>query len=137
MFLISAVKRNTLIGARSRHQPMRLWFPMTLWHLCLKVILVACFFILLHSIFFGLVWNKSELWNWQRLLVQKHFNHWIYADSEQTKKLLDKLVVLKLNGGLGTTMGCTGPKYVLCFRSTNFLHQFTFFRFSDLTYVNL
>jgi UTP--glucose-1-phosphate uridylyltransferase len=24
--------------------------------------------------------------------------------------LLDKLVVLKLNGGLGTTMGCTGPK---------------------------
>jgi hypothetical protein len=26
--------------------------------------------------------------------------------------LLDKLVVLKLNGGLGTTMGCTGPKYV-------------------------
>lgn len=25
---------------------------------------------------------------------------------------MDKLVVLKLNGGLGTTMGCTGPKYV-------------------------
>ena len=32
------------------------------------------------------------------------------ADLEETKKLLDKLVVLKLNGGLGTTMGCTGPK---------------------------
>ncbi|ONM23380.1 UTP--glucose-1-phosphate uridylyltransferase 1 [Zea mays] len=31
-------------------------------------------------------------------------------DLEETKKLLDKLVVLKLNGGLGTTMGCTGPK---------------------------
>ncbi|PWZ15648.1 UTP--glucose-1-phosphate uridylyltransferase [Zea mays] len=30
-------------------------------------------------------------------------------DLEETKKLLDKLVVLKLNGGLGTTMGCTGP----------------------------
>ncbi|XP_044318633.1 uncharacterized protein [Triticum aestivum] len=27
--------------------------------------------------------------------------------------LLDKLVVLKLNGGLGTTMGCTGPKSVI------------------------
>lgn len=26
------------------------------------------------------------------------------------KELLDKLVVLKLNGGLGTTMGCIGPK---------------------------
>ncbi|OVA19677.1 UTP--glucose-1-phosphate uridylyltransferase [Macleaya cordata] len=32
---------------------------------------------------------------------------------EETKKLLDKLVVLKLNGGLGTTMGCTGPKSVI------------------------
>ncbi|WMV31446.1 hypothetical protein MTR67_024831 [Solanum verrucosum] len=30
-------------------------------------------------------------------------------DPAETKKLLDKLVVLKLNGGLGTTMGCTGP----------------------------
>ena len=26
------------------------------------------------------------------------------------KEYLNKLVVLKLNGGLGTTMGCTGPK---------------------------
>lgn len=32
------------------------------------------------------------------------------ADPLETKQLLDKLVVLKLNGGLGTTMGCTGPK---------------------------
>lgn len=32
---------------------------------------------------------------------------------EETKNLLDKLVVLKLNGGLGTTMGCTGPKSVI------------------------
>ncbi|KAL3613367.1 UTP--glucose-1-phosphate uridylyltransferase [Castilleja foliolosa] len=34
-------------------------------------------------------------------------------DATETKKLLDKLVVLKLNGGLGTTMGCTGPKSVI------------------------
>ncbi|XP_020092321.1 UTP--glucose-1-phosphate uridylyltransferase [Ananas comosus] len=34
-------------------------------------------------------------------------------DLEATKKLLDKLAVLKLNGGLGTTMGCTGPKSVI------------------------
>ncbi|XP_011038414.1 PREDICTED: UTP--glucose-1-phosphate uridylyltransferase [Populus euphratica] len=34
-------------------------------------------------------------------------------DPDETKKLLDKLVVLKLNGGLGTTMGCTGPKSVI------------------------
>ena len=33
--------------------------------------------------------------------------------SSEIKSLLDKLVVLKLNGGLGTTMGCTGPKSVI------------------------
>eukprot|EP00270_Netrium_digitus_P008485 TRINITY_DN253_c0_g1_i1.p1 TRINITY_DN253_c0_g1~~TRINITY_DN253_c0_g1_i1.p1 ORF type:complete len:469 (+),score=156.18 TRINITY_DN253_c0_g1_i1:59-1465(+) len=32
---------------------------------------------------------------------------------EEVKALLDKLAVLKLNGGLGTTMGCTGPKSVI------------------------
>uniref|UniRef100_A0A7N0UWV3 UTP--glucose-1-phosphate uridylyltransferase n=1 Tax=Kalanchoe fedtschenkoi TaxID=63787 RepID=A0A7N0UWV3_KALFE len=37
----------------------------------------------------------------------------VSEDSNETKKLLDKLVVLKLNGGLGTTMGCTGPKSVI------------------------
>ncbi|GAB4855308.1 UTP--glucose-1-phosphate uridylyltransferase [Ancistrocladus abbreviatus] len=34
-------------------------------------------------------------------------------DPAEIKELLDKLVVLKLNGGLGTTMGCTGPKSVI------------------------
>ncbi|XP_064998792.1 UTP--glucose-1-phosphate uridylyltransferase-like [Musa acuminata AAA Group] len=34
-------------------------------------------------------------------------------DVEATKTLLNKLAVLKLNGGLGTTMGCTGPKSVI------------------------
>ncbi|CAN0897370.1 UTP--glucose-1-phosphate uridylyltransferase [Linum grandiflorum] len=34
-------------------------------------------------------------------------------DPAEAKSLLDKLVVLKLNGGLGTTMGCTGPKSVI------------------------
>ncbi|XP_057971461.1 UTP--glucose-1-phosphate uridylyltransferase [Malania oleifera] len=34
-------------------------------------------------------------------------------DPSKVKALLDKLVVLKLNGGLGTTMGCTGPKSVI------------------------
>ncbi|RWR92910.1 UTP--glucose-1-phosphate uridylyltransferase [Cinnamomum micranthum f. kanehirae] len=37
----------------------------------------------------------------------------VSEDPAVTKKLLDKLVVLKLNGGLGTTMGCTGPKSVI------------------------
>lgn len=34
-------------------------------------------------------------------------------DLAEIRKILDKLVVLKLNGGLGTTMGCTGPKSVI------------------------
>lgn len=34
----------------------------------------------------------------------------VLPEVEDPRALLDKLVVLKLNGGLGTTMGCTGPK---------------------------
>ncbi|KAK8630500.1 hypothetical protein V6N13_079292 [Hibiscus sabdariffa] len=41
----------------------------------------------------------------------------ISEDPAETKKLLDKLVVLKLNGGLGTTMGCTGPISLISVRS--------------------
>ena len=38
------------------------------------------------------------------------------------KQFLDKLVVVKLNGGLGTSMGCTGPKSMISVRSgLNFL----------------
>lgn len=36
---------------------------------------------------------------------------------EEVKSLLDKLVVVKLNGGLGTSMGCKGPKSVICVRN--------------------
>ena|SRR5688572_23167773 len=37
------------------------------------------------------------------------------ADCPQAKieELANKLCVLKLNGGLGTTMGCSGPKSVI------------------------
>lgn len=49
------------------------------------------------------------------MLMHIRFNFFNYVlqrneDASETKYLLDKLVVLKLNGGLGTTMGCTGPK---------------------------
>ena len=40
------------------------------------------------------------------------------------KKMLDKLVVVKLNGGLGTSMGCRGPKSVIAVRN-------------DLTFLDL
>jgi UTP--glucose-1-phosphate uridylyltransferase len=32
---------------------------------------------------------------------------------------LDKLVVVKLNGGLGTSMGCKGPKSLISVRNEN------------------
>src|SRR5690349_4387773 len=32
---------------------------------------------------------------------------------EQARQILDRLVVVKLNGGLGTSMGLTGPKSLL------------------------
>ena len=37
---------------------------------------------------------------------------------EVIKNMLNKLVVLKLNGGLGTSMGCTGPKSLICVRNS-------------------
>jgi UTP--glucose-1-phosphate uridylyltransferase len=39
------------------------------------------------------------------------------ANLDDAKDLLDKLIVVKLNGGLGTTMGCKGPKSVISVRS--------------------
>ena len=33
------------------------------------------------------------------------------------RDFLNKLVVVKLNGGLGTSMGCTGPKSLIGVRS--------------------
>lgn len=34
------------------------------------------------------------------------------ADPVETKQLLDKLVVIKLNSALGTKMGFSGPRYI-------------------------
>ncbi|XP_044735751.1 UTP--glucose-1-phosphate uridylyltransferase isoform X2 [Chrysoperla carnea] len=38
-------------------------------------------------------------------------------DQEEIRKMLGKLIVVKLNGGLGTSMGCHGPKSVIPVRS--------------------
>jgi len=45
-------------------------------------------------------------------------------DQDHVANLLNKLVVVKLNGGLGTSMGCVGPKSVIPVRS-------------DLTFLDL
>nr|CAI5854891.1 unnamed protein product [Callosobruchus analis] len=43
---------------------------------------------------------------------------------ELVHQMLNKLIVVKLNGGLGTSMGCHGPKSVITVRS-------------DLTFLDL
>jgi UTP--glucose-1-phosphate uridylyltransferase len=45
-------------------------------------------------------------------------------DKKAAKTMLNKLVVVKLNGGLGTSMGCKGPKSVIPVRN-------------DLTFLDL
>ena len=46
------------------------------------------------------------------------------SSKEMVKQMLDQLVVIKLNGGLGTSMGCHGPKSVIPVRN-------------DLTFLDL
>ncbi|KAH8257092.1 hypothetical protein KR038_003191 [Drosophila bunnanda] len=69
----------------------------------------------------ALDWNKIQklpenaVMNYSNLKSPKN---------EQIRNMLDKLVVIKLNGGLGTSMGCHGPKSVIPVRS-------------DLTFLDL
>ncbi|VDM81528.1 unnamed protein product [Strongylus vulgaris] len=51
-------------------------------------------------------------WNsWKFIADDVQRNHADLASFDPTRKdVLDRLVVVKLNGGLGTTMGCDGPK---------------------------
>lgn len=61
--------------------------------------------------------GKSEGIQWEKIkpptdeVVVPYNKLTAFSDEPaRIKTLLDKLAVLKLNGGLGTTMGCTGPK---------------------------
>lgn len=47
----------------------------------------------------------------------KDYNSLPSPETQEVKALLDKLVVIKLNGGLGTSMGCHGPKSVIAVRN--------------------
>jgi len=48
----------------------------------------------------------------------------VTSDKAEIKEMLNQLVVIKLNGGLGTSMGCSGPKSVIPVRN-------------DLTFLDL
>lgn len=50
------------------------------------------------------------------------YNDLTPPETAKVKDMLNKLVIIKLNGGLGTSMGCTGPKSVIRVRNdTTFL----------------
>lgn len=62
--------------------------------------------------------QKSSVIDWNKIMpppedMVANYSSLKSVSSEEAKKLLEKLAVLKLNGGLGTTMGCTGPKSVI------------------------
>lgn len=54
----------------------------------------------------------------------KTYNELKAPDNKSIKTLLNQLVVVKLNGGLGTSMGCKGPKSIISVRN-------------DLTFLDL
>lgn len=58
----------------------------------------------------GIEWDKIE--KLPNGAVKDYKSLSAPSDSE-IKSMLSKLVVVKLNGGLGTSMGCTGPKSVI------------------------
>jgi len=64
--------------------------------------------------------GPSIEWERIKLLPEdavKHYNELPgETDKGRIKSMLNKLVVMKLNGGLGTTMGCTGPKSIISVR---------------------
>ncbi|XP_076464921.1 UTP--glucose-1-phosphate uridylyltransferase-like isoform X2 [Babylonia areolata] len=62
----------------------------------------------------ALEWDKIKLLTDDRV---KAYSGLAQPSSSQVKELLSRLVVVKLNGGLGTSMGCTGPKSAICVRN--------------------
>lgn len=67
----------------------------------------------------GIIWN--EIQKLPQGAVRSYATI-TQAHDSMAKELLSKLVVLKLNGGLGTSMGCVGPKSLISVRNdTTFL----------------
>lgn len=57
--------------------------------------------------------EKKIIWNNIKTPKDEHITNYLDLSEDEKfdkKEILSKLAVLKLNGGLGTTMGCVGPK---------------------------
>lgn len=76
--------------------------------------------------------GPSVIWDKIEKLPQKavrDYNTLEVPTSDKISQMLSKLIVVKLNGGLGTSMGCHGPKSVISVRNE--------LSFLDLTVVQL
>lgn len=65
--------------------------------------------------------NTSPTIDWSQMRLISSKNQIMYeslnkAIDVEITKILNRLVVIKLNGGLGTTMGCKGPKSLIPLR---------------------
>lgn len=67
-----------------------------------------------YQLYLRFLQTQSEKLDWPRISPPSASHIIPYSSLkrpvEQESELLGKLAVLKLNGGLGTTMGCVGPK---------------------------
>jgi len=70
----------------------------------------------------SVIWDKIERLPQDAILPYSTLTQ--PGDDKTLSAMLDQLVVIKLNGGLGTSMGCSGPKSVIPVRS-------------DLTFLDL
>ncbi|KAG5513640.1 hypothetical protein PMAC_000678 [Pneumocystis sp. 'macacae'] len=77
-----------------------------------------------------LQWDRIKIPNSEQVLEYSRIKE---ADKNSVRTLLDKLVVLKLNGGLGTTMGCVGPKSIIEVREG---HTFLDLSVRQIEYLN-
>ncbi|KAI9627398.1 hypothetical protein H4Q26_017395 [Puccinia striiformis f. sp. tritici PST-130] len=63
-----------------------------------------------YSLITDLIWPVYSVWDRIAPPAQDQVVSYDTLPETSDHSILDKLAVLKLNGGLGTTMGCVGPK---------------------------
>ncbi|XP_038663682.1 UDP-glucose pyrophosphorylase 2b [Scyliorhinus canicula] len=87
------------------------------------------------KLFRSLLQRKGPSVEWEKIQkppensIQSYDKIQIRGLSDDVSSLLSKLVVVKLNGGLGTSMGCKGPKSLISVRNEN--------TFLDLTVLQI
>lgn len=78
-------------------------------------------------------WDRIEMPSDSQILPYSEITKGQTADAGGVNsRLLERLAVVKLNGGLGTTMGCTGPKSAI-----EILHELTFLDMTVMQIQNL